>query len=85
MGYFIEVIGIIAGILIFGAMILKRLVAIKLFLLGGSVLFLIYGLIQSLLAIIIVNCVGTCIGIYGLIKAIKYERACSTMDSATDL
>ena len=74
----IEAIGIGAGALILSAVALKELVAIKSFLLGGSTLFLAYGLILSLPAIIIVNSVGVCIGIYGLISALRLKNAKST-------
>ena len=70
----IEGLGIFAGCLIYGAMLVKKLVPIKAFLLGGAICFLSYGILLGLPAIIIVNVVGTIIGIVGLVRVVKGEQ-----------
>lgn len=84
MNFFVEAIGIIAGMLIYGAMAIRNLIIIKCLLLAGSIGFLTYGVILGLPAVIVVNLIGICIGIYGIINAIK-KRERSTIGSASGL
>lgn len=72
--FWIEFLGVAAGLLIYAAMLVKRLIIIRTLLLLGALGFLSYGLIQGLPAIIIVNILGVVIGICGLTIAIKRER-----------
>lgn len=74
MNWGIEAVGIIAGACIFGAMAFKKLIVIKAFLLAGAVAFLTYSLLWMQPAGIIINIIGICIGIYGLVSAIKSRK-----------
>lgn len=71
MNWGIEVIGIFAGTLIYGAMAFKKLIIIKILLLAGALGFLIYGILLTLPAVMIINAIGVCLGIYGLVSAIR--------------
>jgi len=70
----IEGIGLLAGVIIYGSMLFKDLILIKACLLAAAVCFLSYSLLLILPAMIIVNSVGIIIGTYGLRKAIKSRR-----------
>ncbi len=72
--FWVELIGVVAGCLIYGAMAFKNLVWIKILLLAGSVLFLTYGIILALPAIIIINAIGVLIGILGVRSALKAKN-----------
>lgn len=74
MNWGIETIGIMAGVLLYGAMAFKTLVIIKALLLAGACLFLTYSIIYALPAMIIVNSIGIVIGIYGLIMSIRNHK-----------
>ena len=69
----VEILGILSGCIFYGAMATKNLVLIKSLLLIGTLGFLAYGIILSLPTIIIVDAIGTVVGVYGLKKAIKHR------------
>lgn len=71
MNWSIEAVGILSGVLIYGAMLPKNLKVIKSFLLAGAVGFLSYGVLLGLPAIMIINSIGVVVGIYGVVKAFK--------------
>lgn len=74
MNWGIEAIGMIAGACIFGAMAFKKLIIIKALLLASAVAFLAYGILWMLPAGIIINAILVCIGIYGLVSAIRARK-----------
>jgi len=74
MNWGIEAIGILAGAFIYGAMAFKKLIIIKALLLAGAIGFLIYGVLLTLPAVMIINSLGVCLGIYGLISAIRAAK-----------
>jgi len=74
MNWGIEAVGIFAGACLYGAMAAKKLIIIKALLLIGAIAFLAYGILWVLPAGIVVNAVGVCIGIYGLVSAIRARK-----------
>jgi len=74
LSWIVEAIGIMSGLLIYGAAIFKNIIVIKIFLLAGAIGFLTYGILLALPAIIIINTIGFCVSVYGLIRAIKLVR-----------
>ena len=74
MSWGVEAIGVVSGAFIYGAMAFKGLVIIKALLLAGAIGFLAYGVILSLPAIMIINSIGVCLGVYGLVQAIRVRK-----------
>jgi len=70
----LEAISVLSGALIYGAMAVKNLIRIRALLLLGALGFLTYGIFMGLPSIIIVNSVGSIIGIIMLIKAIRAAK-----------
>ena len=81
--WLIESVGLLAGILIYGAAIFNNLIKIKALMTLATVCFLTYALVNILPSMILINSVGLCICIYGLIKAIKLRNANDNKKSAS--
>lgn len=64
-------IGLIAGFCVIGSMLLRRECWIKALLLAGAVLFLTYGILLNLIPIIMLNSVGTIVGIMEMLRLRK--------------
>jgi energy-converting hydrogenase Eha subunit E len=61
-------IGIIAGLCVITSMLLRSERWIKALLLAGAILFLAYGIMLRLLPIIMLNSVGTLVGIREMVR-----------------
>ncbi|MBE0481790.1 MAG: hypothetical protein IBX68_12555 [Dehalococcoidia bacterium] len=61
-------IGIVAGVCVITSMLLRSERWIKVLLLAGALLFLTYGIILELVPIIMLNSVGTVIGIREVLR-----------------
>ncbi len=67
-------IGLIAGCCVIASMVLRRECWIKALLLAGAVLFLTYGIMLNLIPIIMLNAVGTTIGIVEMVRLWRSSR-----------
>lgn len=68
-------IGLVAGICVIISMVLRSQRWIKALLLLGAVLFLTYGIMLTLVPIIMLNAVGTLVGIVEVVRLWRPGRA----------
>ena len=70
----VDAIGFFAGACMLGAILLRSIYAIKIFLLVAALSFMTYGIILHLLPIITVNAILSVFGIFELIRIITRKR-----------
>ena len=70
----IDILGFFAGGCVLTSMILRKVLRIKSLLLVASLCWLIYGVIQRILPIVVINCVISSVGIVEITRLIMEQR-----------